>query len=727
VATDYLSGANTTVKSVTGGGLTWTLVVRANGQAGTSEIWKAFAVNPLTNVSVTATLSQSVIASITVVSFVGADPAAPMGATASRSVSSGAPAASLITTSNGSWVMGVGNDYDNAVTRTPNAGQSLVHQYLTPAGDTYWVQMQNSPSSTAGTTVSISDTAPVGDRYNVAICEILPAAGTGGNPTPPVVSLSAPAPNATIGSLATVWAAASDSTGIAKIQFSLDGVTLGSPVTSAPFAITWDTTTAANGAHTLTATAWNGAGSSANSAPVTVSVDNSGNPAVVGSWSPVVNLPAVAVNLLLLKNNKVLFYEDGATATVWDYVNGTFTSVPTSADLFCSGHAALADGRILVVGGFGQSSNLYGIANAEIFDPATNQWTSVPNMAYRRWYPNATTLSDGRILVTAGWQTSAHTNAGIPEIYDVATNKWTQLTTANNPFETYPFVFLLPDGRIIHVGGSEYATQTDVLDLTTKTWSTLDSSILDGASARMYLPGKIMKAGSAADSQDVGPSSNTTFVLDMNQPTPSWKQTPSMVYPRSFMNLTELPDGTVLATGGETDKNGGNIANAVYAAELWSPTTQTWTTMSSMRTPREYHGTALLLPDGRVLVSGMGADFGNVPDQKNAEFFSPPYLFKGPRPTISQAPSTLHFGANFVINTPEAASISSVVLIRTGAATHFFDENTAFVPLAFQQNGDSITATAPANGFTAPPGFYMLFIVNSSGVPSVAPVVQVTQ
>ena len=78
-----------------------------------------------------------------------------------------------------------------------------------------------------------------------------------------------------------------------------------------------------------------------------------------------------------------------------------------------------------------------------------------------------------------------------------------------------------------------------------------------------------------------------------------------MANARSFLNLTELPDGTVVATGGETDKNGGNINNAVYAAELWSPTTQTWSTMASMHTPREYHSTALLLPDGRVLQSGM--------------------------------------------------------------------------------------------------------------------------
>jgi len=425
-----------------------------------------------------------------------------------------------------------------------------------------------------------------------------------------------------------------------------------------------------------------------------------------------------------LKNNTLLFYQDGSSPTVWDYLNNKFTSIPVSVDLFCSGQTALSDGRILIVGGYGGSGSSIGIPSAEIFDPTNNSWTTLPNMAYSRWYPTVTPLSDGRAIVTAGWQTTNHSNAGVPEIYDPATNNWTKMTTANNPFETYPFIHMLPDGRLIHVGGSEYATDTEILDLNTQTWSVLDARILDGGSSSMYLPGKIMKAGSATDSQNVGPSSNTTYVLDTTQASPAWQQTPSMAYPRSFMNLTTLPDGTVLATGGETDKNGGNIANAVYAAELWSPQTMTWTTMASMHTPREYHGTALLLPDGRVVESGMGADFGNVPDQKSGEFYSPPYLFKGARPTITQAPAQIAYNQNFFVGTPDGATIGSAVLIRTGAPTHFFDQSTRFVPVTFQQTSGGLTVQAPANANLAQPGYYMLFIVNANGVPSIAPFVQ---
>jgi hypothetical protein len=120
----------------------------------------------------------------------------------------------------------------------------------------------------------------------------------------------------------------------------------------------------------------------------------------------------------------------------------------------------------------------------------------------------------------------------------------------------------------------------------------------------------------------------------------------------------------------------------------------------------------------------MGADFGNVPNEKSAEFYSPPYLFKGSRPTISQAPTQIQYKSTFFVGTPNATSIASVVLIRTGAVTHFFDQNVRYLPLSVTQASGGLTVTAPVDGNLAPPGFYMLFIVNTAGVPSIAPFVQ---
>jgi len=184
ITTDYLSGVNTTVTGMTGGGLTWSLVQRTNVQSGTSEIWRAFAPTTLSNVTVTATLSNSVISSMYVASFSGVDTtgagSSAIGATGSASSSSGAPTASLVTTRNSSLVLGVGNDYDNAISRTPGSGQTVVHQYLTPAGDTYWVQQLNAPVASAGTTATINDTAPTTDRYNLSLVEVRAPLGSTG-------------------------------------------------------------------------------------------------------------------------------------------------------------------------------------------------------------------------------------------------------------------------------------------------------------------------------------------------------------------------------------------------------------------------------------------------------------------------------------------------------------------------------------------------------------------
>jgi hypothetical protein len=174
IASDALS-ASVTVNSVSGGSLTWTLVQRTNAQLGTAEIWRAFATSPVTNITVTANLSQAVTSSMTVMSFIGADPVGPIGATATANASTGAPSSGLVTTRNNSWVLGIGNDWDSATAHTVGSGQTMVHELLSSNGDTYWVQRQTATTPLSGTTVTINDTAPTGDRYNLAICEILPA------------------------------------------------------------------------------------------------------------------------------------------------------------------------------------------------------------------------------------------------------------------------------------------------------------------------------------------------------------------------------------------------------------------------------------------------------------------------------------------------------------------------------------------------------------------------
>src|SRR5207237_3864627 len=200
-----------------------------------SEIWRAFASTPLASVSVTATLSQSVVSSITVMSFTGVDTSGTngsgaIGATATTNAAAGAPTASLTTTRNNSWVFGVGNDWDHPASRTLGPNQAMVHEYMPSVGDTYWAQRMTSVTATSGTRVTINDTAPSGDRYNLTICEVLPASGATSptptpmpTPVPPTVTVTSPASGTTYTSPASMTVAASATANggatIAKVDF----------------------------------------------------------------------------------------------------------------------------------------------------------------------------------------------------------------------------------------------------------------------------------------------------------------------------------------------------------------------------------------------------------------------------------------------------------------------------------------------------------------------------
>jgi len=178
VAMDDANANGITVTGVSGAGLTWTLVRRTNTSRGGSEIWRAFAPSVLTSVTATATLSQNIAAAITIVTFKGVDTtgtngSGAIGATASGSAASGGPTASLTTTRAGSLVIGVGNDWDSNISRTLGPNQTLVSQFLATVGDTFWVQRTSTTITAAGTVVTINDTAPTGDQYNLTICEIL--------------------------------------------------------------------------------------------------------------------------------------------------------------------------------------------------------------------------------------------------------------------------------------------------------------------------------------------------------------------------------------------------------------------------------------------------------------------------------------------------------------------------------------------------------------------------
>jgi hypothetical protein len=446
----------------------------------------------------------------------------------------------------------------------------------------------------------------------------------------------------------------------------------------------------------------------------------------LGQWSAPFAWPAVAIHAALLPNRQVVTYgRHHRQPVLWNPANPAgFTTLPLPADFFCSGLTLLRNGKLFIAGGHAGVDN-FGLKTSYQFDQASRQWIRSADMRNGRWYPTLTTLSNGQVLAISGGDTAAALNR-VPEVFLPGQNRWRALAGATRNVPYYPMMFAAPDGKVF-LAGPEQATAF----LSTSgsgSWTAgppRQFGFRDYGSAVMYDAGKILVVGGGAPTA-------TAEVIDLLGAR-TWTFVGSLSVPRRQTNATLLADGTVLVTGG-TNASGFNsppTSSAVLAAELWNPSTPaTWTRLASMSHYRLYHTTALLLPDGRVLVAGSGEPAATgLSDDLTAEIFSPPYLFKSDgtpatRPVISSVPTKLTHGTTFTLGTTSAAEIRKVMLVRLSAVTHAFDMNQRGIMLGFSAGSSSLTVTAPTNNRLAPPGHYLLFIVNSSGVPSVAKVVK---
>ncbi|MCZ6755560.1 MAG: DUF1929 domain-containing protein [Gemmatimonadetes bacterium] len=420
------------------------------------------------------------------------------------------------------------------------------------------------------------------------------------------------------------------------------------------------------------------------------------DPSQVGQWEwENLTSPVPATNEFVLPTGLVVLVALGGQqnwGTLWDPLDGNYTYKPAPRQTNCSGFCQLPDGRILVAGGGPIKTEV------SIFDPFTENggsWTSAAPLANPLFYPTCTPLPDGRVLVTGG-------ENNIPEIYDPNTGTWESLN-AGPVSMRYPRMFVLPSGLVFSAGSQSGMTHT--FDVANDSWEEVGNCgpicVYPSGNKRPVValePGKILSSGGG---------SAAAMIIDFNvdpAETPSWEPTTSMNLSRNNHNATLLPDGTVLVTGG------------VLAAELFNPGDKTWTVMASMHYARSDHSTAPLLPDGRVA--------SREEDSSNPQIFSPPYLFKGARPTIVTGPDSIGYGRSFEVET-DSNSIGSVALLRPSATTHLNDMGQLYIPLAFTPSGGTLAVSAPANANLAPPGYYMLFIVNQIGVPSIAHFVQV--
>ncbi len=449
------------------------------------------------------------------------------------------------------------------------------------------------------------------------------------------------------------------------------------------------------------------------------------DPNQYGEWGPVQVWPEQATHINLLSSGKVLFWRGQSTGSdtyLWDpkdpntLPDPNGPQAPSGHYLFCSGHAALDDGRVIAIGG--GPSPAFARDEVSVFDPDSETWSALAPMHRKRWYPTATTLPDGRILATLGNITGGTEDT--PEVYDPKTHQWTELTDANQALgQTYAPMFVLPNGKVLNASRDDPNTRT--LDVDAPGWTVVATSNFNNEQgcAAMYEPGKVLKVG--------GETSNKSERIDMTVTPPAWTITAnSMAHARRRCDLVILPDGSVLVVGGASGSGKRSQSDpdcAVHAAEIWDPDTDLWTTMASTEKPRLYHSTALLLPDGRVLAAGGENDPNcphSQPGERNMEIYSPPYLFQGARPTIDLAPKSVAYGTIFQVDTPDALSLSSVVFVRPGSVTHNTNQTQRYVRLdvsLFTQT--QLDVLAPDENL-APPGYYMLFIVDNNGVPSEA-------
>jgi len=503
-----------------------------------------------------------------------------------------------------------------------------------------------------------------------------------------------------------------------------------------------------------------------------------------GLWSTLPQtMPVNPVHAALLHTGKILIIQGSGNcppqqagcpqgpqypqgAALLDLSNNSITTMPTTWDMFCNGMSIMQDGRVLINGGtkgygtlgvVGTQGDIpfTGLPNASIFDPSSTSFIDIAPTAHGRWYPTLTELNDGTMMTTSGLNDTTGVDNNTSEIWNG--QQWSaeipgNPNIANFPgfqFPLYPRMHLLPTGHIFYSAPSsatlDFNPTSDIWTLVA--WTiypgqndpngerTYGTSVLLPLTPQNNYSPKVMIMGGD------NPATNTTELIDLSPAgaqlsaacpnyAPCWVQGPTMSQSRVEMEATLLPNGTVLVDAGSAQDE--NPTTASLQAEIYDPVSNSFSSAGSNAFPRLYHNVQLLLPDGTVLLAGGNPAQGVFANQ--IEIYQPSYLFNSDaspayRPqSATNPPSSITYGQSFTLSTPDASTISSVVLMKAGSVTHSFDMDQRYVGLTFTmgQTSGSLSVTAPSNSNIAPPGYYMLFLVNQTGTPSLASWVQVS-
>lgn len=506
------------------------------------------------------------------------------------------------------------------------------------------------------------------------------------------------------------------------------------------------------------------------------------NYAQTGMWEPVQykfkNLP---VHTALLHTGQVLAFGGSGNdpknlfnphpAELWDYRDGSLTSIDQrlDGDLFCAGHTFLADGRLLVAGGtYNYDSKVFdliplppfsGLEQSYVFHPDLKQWERLPDMAVGRWYPTLIQLADDSVLNVAGFTRFFPWVVLRDAERYINGQGWVHMPVADRWLPLYPRLHLLPNGTIFYAGS--YNTHytfpftlssfpTAILDMDTG-WHDVglpkEAEREEGATVLLaltppdYAPRVLLTGGGKPGGADPTASAE---IIDLSVPKPQWRTVQSMKNARYYCYAVLLPNKQVLVLGGKEgerrhpnhDPSMENQAqhvmppgevhhdpHAILDCEIFDPATESWTTVAPMTVDRLYHSGALLLPDGRVFVSGSNPM--REQNELRIEIYHPPYLFQGERPHIESSPDNARYDDEFEISSPQASDIDEVALLHPISTTHCFSTDQRYVGLEIlQKTSEKLIVRVPANRNLLPPGYYMLFILRG-GVPSVAEFIQV--
>ncbi|MET7478220.1 kelch motif-containing protein [Streptomyces sp. NPDC005648] len=382
-----------------------------------------------------------------------------------------------------------------------------------------------------------------------------------------------------------------------------------------------------------------------------------------------------------------------------------------------------------------------GIRNAYEFDPVAEKYIKVDPMNEARWYPTLTTLSDGKILSVSGLDDIGQLVPGKNEIFDPATKKWTY-TKKIRQFPTYPALFLLESGKIFYSGANagygpdNVGRDPGIWDVDTNQFTKLpglsDPKIMETAGTVLLPPAQdekymVIGGGGVGESKL---SSKKTRLIDLKDKNPRFVDGPELEKGTRYPQSSILPDDTVLVSGGSEDYRGRG-ASDILQARIYHPDSNSFDRVADPLVGRDYHSGSILLPDGRVMFFGSNplyADKANTKPgffEQRIEIYTPPYLYRDSRPTLTGGPQTIARGGTGTFTSPQASAIKKVRLIRPSASTHVTDVDQRSVALDFKTSGNKITVTVPKNRNLVQSGWYMLFADDDQGTPSKAQWVKV--